>query len=214
MLFQSGKSSFICTLIENRNEMITEKFERIIYCQHEDLSFRQNETVSRLKKSFESLEVVSGLPDVSRLRLDCSPSSASLLILDDLQNAFLDSPAMLNLLMVQIHHWNISLIVTFQSYFHKSKQGKSQIRQMHYKVFFYNRLDLTELRNISIQIRPNNSTFLHSCFEFLTSNHIESHPYIVVDGHYKSTDPQLFIRSNIFPDKQGHTNPIIFFSAI
>jgi len=178
------------------------------------LTFRQSEISDRLKKSFPSLEIVAGLPSVSKLRLDVDSSLASLIVIDDLQTQFLDSKEMFELLSVKVHHMNISVIYTMQNYFAPSKFGKSLSRNSHFKVFFFNRLDLTELRHISLQITPNNSTFLQSCFNFLMSQFPNSHNYLVVDGHFKSTTPQFVVKSQIFPNPSGRIEPIIFFSSI
>jgi len=120
---------------------------------------------------------------------------------------------MLHLLCVQVHHYNISVIFTLQNFFAPSKFGRSMARNLNYKIFFFNRLDLTELRHISMQLTPNNSTFLQSCFNFLTEKYPALNHYIVVDGHFKSPHPQLFVRTKIFPDPiTKQIEPIIFFS--
>jgi len=51
----SGKSHFICALIEHQNELFTSRFHRIILCQHENLSYRQNETFESIHKSFPGM---------------------------------------------------------------------------------------------------------------------------------------------------------------
>jgi len=160
------------------------------------------------------LEIVSGLPNLSSLKLEVDSSISSLIIIDDLQSQFLDSKDMLELLAVKVHHMNISVIYTMQNYFAPSKFGKSLSRNCHYKVFFYNRLDLTELRHISLQITPNNSTFLQSCFNFLTEHFPKDHNFLVVDGHYKASAPQFVVKSLIFPNESGQIEPIIFFSSL
>jgi len=114
--------------------MFAVNFERIILCQHESLSFRPNETFHRLQKSFEALEVVSGLPNINKLRLNLNPSSPSLVLIDDLQQEFLNSPEMLHLLSVQVHHFNISVCYTLQNFFAPSKFGKSLSRNVNFKV--------------------------------------------------------------------------------
>lgn len=203
-------------MIENRRELFSKTFERIIFCQHEDLIQKHSATFDILRRSVSNLEIVSGLPNISELRLDFSTSqSPSLIIIDDLQTEFLNSPDMLRLLCIQVHHFNISVIVTLQNFFAPSKFGRTLARNYNYKTFFYNRLDLTELRHISIQIQPNNSTFLQSCFKFLSTTYPTLHHYIIVDGHFNSACPQLFVRSRIFPDeKTKKVEPIIFFSSV
>lgn len=211
---QSGKSSFFCQLIENRKELFSVDYARIILCQHEELAHRPNEIFDRLKKSFIGTELVSGLPNITRLRLDLNPQTASLLIIDDLQSQLMDSKEMIELLTVKSHHMNISVIFTMQNYFAPSKFGKVISRNCHFKVFFYNRLDLTELRHISLQITPTNSTFLQSCFNFLTEKFPNDSNYIFINGHYRSKVPQFVVSSHIFPNEHGKIEPIIFFSLL
>jgi len=95
---QSGKSRLICALIENRSELFTQDFDRIIFAQHESVSHQHCETFESLQKTFPNVEFVSGLPDISKLRLHSNPTSSDLIIIDDLQSDFLDSQEMLHLL--------------------------------------------------------------------------------------------------------------------
>jgi len=85
------------------------------------------------------------------------------------------------------------------------------MRNIHYKVIFYNRLELVELRHISTQIMPTTPDFMLANFKFLEKNfpHQFSH-YILVDGHVHSEMSQLHIRSHIFPNENGEINPILF----
>lgn len=122
---------------------------------------------------------------------------------------------MLHLLCVQVHHYNISVIFTLQNFFAPSKFGRTMSRNVNYKVIFFNRLDLTELRHISLQITPKNGTFLQSCFNFLTEQFPGLNHYIIVDGHFRNPAPQLFVRTRIFPEpERPEIEPIIFFSKV
>ena len=127
---------------------------------------------------------------------------------------FLDSPQMVELLSVQVHHFNLTTIFTLQNFFATSKFGKTIMRNVNYKVYFYNRVDLRELRNISCQIVPNCPSFMQSNFEFLFKKfpNDPSH-YILVDGHFRSKMPSFFVRSHIFPDQNGDKRPIVFFPS-
>ena len=208
---QSGKSEFIVKLIEHREKLFTSKFVRIIYCQPESLAHVNNTFFQRIKLAFPSAELNSGLPNISKLSLDLN-TLPCLLIIDDLMTEFLDSPAMVQLLSVQVHHFNLSTIFTLQNFFATSKFGKTIMRNVNYKVYFYNRLDLRELRNISCQIVPQCPSFMQSNFNFLYKKFPNdvSH-YIFVDGHFKSKVPSLYVRTHIFPDEKNEIKPIIFF---
>ena len=108
----------------------------------------------------------------------------------------------------------LSQNIFLQNYYATSRYGKTLSRNCSYRVFFYNRLDLTELRHISLQITPNNSTFLQSCFNFLSEKFPNHSNYVLVDGHYRSKMSQMMVRSNIFPDpNSGEIQPIVFFSS-
>lgn len=211
---QSGKSSFVCKLIENRRDLFNVNFDRIIFCQQEHLILRPNEIFERLRLSFPQMELVAGLPDIKRLQLDIDPSSHKLVIIDDMQCEFLESKEMYQLLSVDCHHSLISTIYCLQNYFAASKFKKSISRNTHFKVLFYNRCDLTELRHISMQIQPNNATFLQSCFNFLSKTFPGDFHYIVIDGHFRSPTPQFVVKSLIFPKENGKIEPIIFFSSV
>ena len=184
---------------------------RIIYCQPETLAHINNTFFQRIKASFPNAELNNCLPDISKLNLDLN-TLPSLLIIDDLMTEFLDSHAMVDLLAVKVHHFNLSTIFTLQNFFATSKFGKTIMRNVNYKVYFYNRLDLRELRNISCQIVPNCPSFMQENFKFLYKKFPEDHShYVLVDGHFRSKVPSLFVRSHIFPDDKNEIKPIIFF---
>ena len=104
-----------------------------------------------------------------------------------------------------------SCVFTLQNYFCQSRYSKSIMRNVSYRVFFYNRLELVELRHISLQIIPSLPDFMLSNFKFLekTFRNQFSH-YVIVDGHVHSKMSQLHVRSQIFPNESNEINPIIF----
>ena len=78
---QCGKSRFIVKLIENRDSVFATNFHRIIYCQPESLAHRPNPIFNQILVSFPSAELLSGLPDISKLHLDLSNQYPSLVII-------------------------------------------------------------------------------------------------------------------------------------
>jgi hypothetical protein len=209
---QAGKSEFICKLIKDREKIFSTNFHRIIYCQPEILVNRQNVIYSKIKSEFPAAELHFGLPKISEMYLDLN-SLPCLIIIDDLMSDLLNSAQMVDLFSVQVHHYNISVIFTLQNFFATSRFGKSIARNVHYKVFFYNRLDLVELRHISLQMNPSSPNFLALCFKFLENRypHDKYKHYIVLDGHSKSLISQFYVRTNIFPSEEGEITPIMFF---
>jgi len=206
---QSGKSSFIVKLVECREVMFNQKFERLYYCQPPNLCIGYNPVFEQICKTFPSAELVSGLPDVTKLQLDID-STSKLLILDDLMVSLLNSEEMVHLFTVQIHHSNITCLFTLHNIYSQSRFSKTISRNIAYSVLFYNRLDLRELKTISSQI-SNNSNFLLDCFKFLMEKFAGNNAYIVIDGSYQSKMKSMFIRSHVFPSSDGSIKPIIFF---
>ena len=206
----SGKSEFIAKLIINRRLLFDVEFEQIFYCAPETLVLRHNPIFEKIRESFPSAQLVNGLPDVSKLNLTLD-NSFKLVVIDDLMESFLRSEAMVRLLSVECHHFNITIIYTLQNFFAQSKFCKTLHRNSHYRCIFYNRLDLTEIRTLSVQICQQ-PRFLQECFEFLREKFPIEPPYIIIDGHIHSPLKELFVRSQIFPHEgTNEIKPIFFF---
>lgn len=206
---QCGKSTFIVKLIKNRNQMFNQSFQRIIYCQPANLCVRNNPIFEEILKEFPTAELVSGLPDISKLFLDMD-SSPKCVIIEDLMAELLNSPEMVHLFTVQIHHNNLTVLCTLHNHYYNSRFAKSLSRNIGYKIFFYNRLDLRELKMISMQI-SNNPNFLIECFNFLMKKFLDSNAYVLIDGSFQSKMKSMFVRSHILPNQDGDIKPIIFF---
>ena len=206
---QSGKSQWIVKLINNRKLLFPHDFLELYYCIPENLSLNPNPIFEELKKSFPAARLHFGLPDVTKLNLNFD-NTPKLLIIDDLMTEFLASYEMVRLLSVEVHHCNITTIFTLHNLFAPSKFGRTITRNINYKVLFSNRLDIKEVRNVSLQI-SNQPNFLKESFEFLTREFPSEPPYIVIDGHIKSKLKTLFVRSQIFPGIDSEIRPIIFF---
>ena len=197
---QSGKSQWILKLVQNRSRLFPEHFHQSIYCIPENLSFNPNPIFEELKKTF---------PDVTKLNLNFD-NSPKLLIIDDLMTEFLSNYQMVKLLSVEVHHCNITTLFTLHNLFAPSKFGRTITRNVNYKVLFYNRLDLKEMRHVSLQI-SNLPNFLTESFNFLNKEFPNEPAYIIVDGHIKSNLKNFFVRSQIFPGNDSQVRPIFFF---
>ena len=207
---QSGKSQWILKLIKNRDLLFTERFHELYYCIPENVSHNPNHKFEEIKKSYPSARICYGLPDVTKLNLNFDNTS-KLLIIDDLMTEFLASFQMVKLLSVEVHHCNITTIFTLHNLFVPSKFGRTITRNINYKVLFSNRLDLKEIRNVSLQI-SNQPNFLSESFDFLNKEFSNEPAYIVIDGHIKSKLKNLFVRSQIFPSSDdSEIRPIFFF---
>ena len=206
---QSGKSQWILKLIQNRKLLFATDFIELYYCIPENLSLNPNPIYEEIKKSFPTARLNFGLPDVTKLNLNFD-NTPKLLIIDDLMSEFLASYDMVKLLSVEVHHCNITTIFTLHNLFAPSKFGRTITRNINYKVLFSNRLDIKEIRNVSLQI-TNQPNFLKNSFDFLNKEYPSEPAYLIIDGHIKSKLKSFFVRSQIFPALDGEIRPIIFF---
>ena len=76
------------------------------------------------------MELHRGLPSVSKLHLDIN-NLPSLLILDDLMQAVLNSSEMVDLFAIHVHHNNISVIFSSQHYYLQSRYCRTIMRNIH-----------------------------------------------------------------------------------
>ena len=206
-----GKSEFMLKLIKYRESLFTSKFSRIIYCYPESLSRKAQVFFQRIREEFPQAEICCGIPNISQLGLDLD-DLPSFLIMDDLMYEILNSASMVELFQKHVHHFNISVCFTLQNYFALSPHGKTIMKNFLYRIIFFNRIELLELRNISIQIMPNVANFMHANFQFLQKHFPRERAYILIDGHSESKMSQMHVRTHIFPDKDGEIKPIIFYA--
>jgi hypothetical protein len=210
-LLLAGKSEFLFNLVKYRKDIFTSEFHRIIYCQPESVLSGSQDFFYRLQSEFSHLEHCIGVPNLAKLNLDYG-NLPSLLLIDDLMSSVLNSEEMLDLVTKNVHHNNVTVCFTLQNYYASSRFGKSIIRNCHYRVFFYSRIDQRELNLISSQI-ANAPNFFMANFKFLFEKfpNDPSH-YLLIDGQFRSPMSSMWCRSLIFPkEKGGEINPIIFF---
>jgi hypothetical protein len=208
---QCGKSEFIFNLIKFRNDVVTADFKRIIYCQSNCFSAKNLQFFDRLKKEFEPLEILQGLPDINELQLTFNNEPA-LLIVDDLMNDVINSKKMVEIATIHAHNFNLSVVFVLQNFYASGKFSTTLQRNSQYKVLFYNSADLSELRHLSSQM-SNNPKFLSLCFEYLMNNFPNSKSfYLLIDAHYRSNIKKFWCRSHLFPEvPKGEIIPIVFF---
>lgn len=162
----SGKSQFIVRLIENRHLLFDVEIKRVIYCIPEVLALRPNPIFEQIRASFPTAELNLGLPDVVKLNLTLTSNSGVLLCIDDLMRQFFENDEMLTLLTAGVHHLAINILFVIQDYYLNAKHRLSFMKNCSYRVIFFNRLDLTEIRTVSTQICQQ-PKFLLDSFEFL-----------------------------------------------
>jgi hypothetical protein len=188
----SGKSVFTFNLLRNRDKMMDNPPDRIVYCY------------GAWQKGFEELqneklpiEFFKGLREVFTEEGFFDPNQKTLLILDDLAADLADHKEASQLFTQGIHHKNISVILIMQNLF---KQGKS-MRDIHlncqYLILFKNCRDVNQIKLLARQM---GLPHLVDAYNKVTS---VAYQPIIVDMKPDTPD-YLRVRSHIQPGELLH----------
>ena len=207
---ESGKSRFLSKLVQYRNDVFTDTFDRIIYSYPKsDTSNSTREFIEHLQEISTAVEIMQGIPDIKSILGD----DKVLIIIDDQSEVVLNSSDILSVCFVHSHHANLSLIFTVQNLFLKSQNGKSIARNLTGLVVFKNLADVISIQYTSLNVLGKRM-FLEKCFEWLSEN-----PKYQQDGLiylYINTHPQLKFNNmrtftDIFPNEDDSAKrPIVF----
>lgn len=183
---QSGKTSFICRLLNNLRMFKTVP-ERIIYCY------------GVWQDKFDKLSGVEfreGLDFPADLG-----GKPSLLIVDDLMREAMDSKGTLDLVTRASHHKNITVIFLIQNIFHRGSSARDITLNAHYKIIMNNDQDLEQIRLMGRRCG------LRDLFELAYLDCMKTpYNYLLVDSSPHNKNKELKLKTNIFPGE----NQIIY----
>ena len=207
-----GKSRFAMKLVQFRNDVFNEKFDRILYALPESSLHLHQNFLENLREVCSFVEIVEGLPDIDSLNLGTEKSSHKLLIMDDLMSKAFASSKILELVTSTSHHSNISVVIICQSIFLPAKHRLTLIRNCSEKVIFHNKVDYNQLAVLSRHMSPGHPNLLKHCFDFIYENTTkEDLKYVLIDSSPLSDLPyNACIRTFIFPEKDGKVRPVFF----
>lgn len=184
---QSGKTSWVVKLLEEREFLFSEAPSNIVWCYGVWQS-GYNEIGNLVNKWVE------GLPKMD----DFDPGVKNLVIIDDLMSEA--DERVTHLFTKGSHHHNISIVYLVQNLFHKGKEHRTISLNAHYLVLFKNPRDGSQISNLAKQMYPGKIKFLQDAFRDATS---EAYGYLMID--LKQTTPDnLRIRTHIFPSDTVH----------
>lgn len=177
---QSGKSTFVKRLIENRAQLINPKPAGVVWCYSQ-----QQPLYSSLRYDPE-ITFMHGIPeDLSQLR-------NRLLIFDDLMTELKNNKDLVMLTTRGCHHLNISCIHIVQNLFCGDRTSRINSQ---YITLMKNPSDQLQISNLAKQVFPKNTKYFHEAFEDACSS---PHGYLLLDMHQHTPD-NLRLRTNIFP---------------
>lgn len=183
----SGKTTFVKKLLENANEMFTEKIDHICYYYN-----IWQETYEDMEKLM-NIDFHQGLPTEIDLK-QMDSKTHKIIVLDDLQHAISKS-LLCQLLLTQIsHHKKVTVIYILQNFYYKNLRDLTL--STHVCVLCRSLRDLQQIRTLARQTQLGQT--LVKAYEDCTS---VPYGYLVVDMSPHNIEPNYRLRTNIFPDE-------------
>lgn len=179
----SGKTTFLCHLIQQRTHLITPVPERVIY------SYKAYQPI--FEKFDDQVELVQG----QNYELDAE--RPTLLIIDD---QFTDrNQQLIDLFCVHSHHKNTSVILVSQSLYFDDKSYRTACRNAMYTILFKSPRDRLSIRHMAQEMfDPSQARSMIDAYQDATS---QPYGYLVVDMK-PDTPACLRLRSNVL-DQEG-----------
>lgn len=180
---QSGKTTFLSSLIASRERMFAPPVGRVIYCY------------GQYQSAFDAMsnvEFVQG-PDYERL-LD--PSVPTLLVLDDLMSH--PSLELVKLFTVTAHHSNVSVFFVVHNIFYPHPSFRTAMLNTQYVLLFRSVRGLSQVTALARQIAPSGSGRARRIVEAYQDATATPYTYLLIDLHPQTPD-YLRLRAEILP---------------
>lgn len=173
-----GKTTFLISLMENREKLFNVKFSHIMWCFSED----------NAKPEIDYVEFFKGVPSES----DMMTGGPLLLILDDLMNQAYNQQ-ITDIFTKGSHHRNISIILVTHNLFHKSPHARELTLSTKYLILFKSPRDRTQFNYLARQVSENPKELI-KVYNEVTK---EPYSYLLVDLTQETLD-FLRYRTDIF----------------
>lgn len=183
---RSGKSTFVCNLIEHSNHLVNGKFQQIVWFYGE-----RSDTIAYLHAAYgDRVKTVRGLPD----ELEPYLKPQSLLIFDDLYAETSASRAISTLFTRQSHHRNISVVLITQNLFSEGRERRTIVKSAHYLALFNNPLDKSIAYSLGHRIMPKKIRVFMDIYDEATN---KPNGVLFIDGT-QNVVPEARFRSDLF----------------
>ena len=187
----SGKSTFICSLLENAHRLINKELDYVVcFLGSSDTKFGELIPLYGSKMTF-----VTGLPEDFNSYIDSSKNG--LIIIDDLMSDSTKDKRVTELYTKTSHHGNVSVCLVLQDLFHHGKERLSIIRNTNYLVIFNNPLDRSIVYSLAHRLDPMKKGAVIKMIMYAQSKY----RYLLIDGK-QGTLPEARFRTDIFNDFQ------------
>lgn len=186
-----GKSYFVKHLLQQLNDMVEPKPQRLIWLYGQDQALYHT-----MRHELPHIEFYKGIP--AELDQDdyFDISIPNMVIIDDLMSDCKNDERLTKLFTIGSHHKNLSVIFIVQNLFLQGREMRNISLNTHYFVIFKNPRDNKQIGVLARQIYPTKSKFLVEAFDDATSM-----PYGYLFLDLKPVTEECYrIRSNILPN--------------
>lgn len=190
---KAGKTVFVKKLIEDKDRMINQKIDKILWFYTENQPLYED-----LKTSVEFIE---GIPDFHQLKSD--DGIPKLIVLDDMMQEAKGNATLMKLFTRGCHHWNISVVFIVQNLFFEGLRT-SRINT-DYLVLFKSPSDKSQACFLSRQLFPKSTKYFIESYIDATTN---PHGYLFIDLTQYTPD-KYRLKTDIFSDTPTLYLPIL-----
>lgn len=176
---QSGKTTFVLSMIKERRALFEQLPKRILWCC----------AMPQAAPQSQGFVVIEGLPQLA----DIKPYD--LIVLDDLMMEAAKSEEVTALFTRAVHHLPCFLILLTQNLFLQSKEARTRHLNTHYLVLFKNPRDASAISHLSRQMFPGEPKFLPAVYADATK---DPHSYLYIDLRQETPDV-MRLRTHILP---------------
>ena len=176
---QSGKTTFVLSLIHERKALFDQSPNRIVWCCAMKQAAPQN----------RGFVIIEGLPQLTDIR------AYDLVVLDDLMMESSKSEDVTALFTRAVHHLPCFLIFLTQNLFLQSKEARTRHLNTHYLVLFKNPRDASAISHLARQMYPGEPKFLPAAYANATK---DPHSYLFIDLRQETPDI-MRLRTHILP---------------
>ena len=185
---KSGKTTFVCRMIRERNEMFRDPLPRVLFC------YTEWQSVFDALKKVEGVTMHEGLPKDFYSPFDGKPG---MLVMDDLMVEGAGDPELEKLITRGSHHRQLTTVCLSQNLFRKGM--RTQNLNTHYVVAFKNPRDRTQMGYLFRQAFPKHQKAAEEAFKEATQ---DRYGYLLFDFETDTPD-ELRLRTRIFPSDKG-----------
>ena len=184
----SGKTTWMKTLLLNRNDVITPPPDRIVWIYK-----RWQPLYDELQLHVPEIQFIQNLPLEMKEDTFLDVKDRTFIIIDDMMKDATENKDVCELFIEGAHHRNLSVACIMQNLYNKGRGNRTMNLNTQYLVVFKNPRDQLQIAALARQMFPGNSRKLLDAYERAVE---KPHGSLLIDFK-QSTPESLRLRPNI-----------------